>query len=76
MDFSNGGFTHFVYKDEVIRILGNSASVRSNTVYTRIVAGKAIEGTSIYTDTYVKVGNGDVYRRRVPLLGIDANIGY
>ena len=76
-DFSNGGFTHFVYKDEVIRILVNSASVRSKTVYTRIVAGKpSKEPLSIQTRMLRKVGNGDVYRRRVRLLGIDANIGY
>jgi ketosteroid isomerase-like protein len=53
-DFTSGGFTSFSYTDEAIRIHGNSALVRSKTVYTRIVDGKEVKGNSIYTDVYLK----------------------
>lgn len=53
-DFDNSGYITFSYTDEVIRIFGNMALVRSKTVYTTSIDGKTIEGSTIYTDTYVK----------------------
>ena len=52
--YSKGGFTSFSYTDESIRIFGNTALVRSRTVFTKIVDGKEVNGSSLYTDTYVK----------------------
>jgi hypothetical protein len=54
--YSKSGYTSFSYTDELIRIFGNAALVRSKTVYTKMVDGKTIQGNSIYTDTYVKEG--------------------
>ncbi|MBC7827888.1 MAG: nuclear transport factor 2 family protein [Chitinophagaceae bacterium] len=53
-DYDNSGYKTFSFTDEVIRIFGDMALVRSKTIYTKIVDGKIIEGNSIYTDTYVK----------------------
>lgn len=53
-DFDNSGYTSFTYKDEFIRIFGNVALVRAKTIYTKLVDGKAKEGYTIYTDTYLK----------------------
>lgn len=53
-DYQNGKFTSFTYTDELIRIFGNMALVRSKTVYTRETDGKVIHGNSVYTDTYIK----------------------
>ena len=53
-DYGNGNFSSFIYVDEVIRIFGDIALVRSKTVYTRVKDGKAISGNSTYTDTYIK----------------------
>ena len=53
-DYSNGKFTSFSITDEVIRIFGNMALVRSKTVYSKIKEGKEVQGHSIYTDTYIK----------------------
>src|SRR5258708_1727876 len=53
-DYPSGGFTSFGYTDEFIRFFGDVALVRSKSVYTRIKNGKAISGTSVYTDTYIK----------------------
>lgn len=53
-DFENSGYITFSYCDEVIRIFGEMALIRSKTVYTKMVDGKSVEGNSIYTDTYVK----------------------
>ena len=53
-DYSNGKFTSFSITDEVIRIFGDMALVRSKTVYTRIKGNKEVLGNSIYTDTYIK----------------------
>ncbi len=44
----------FEYKDEVIRIFGNMALVRSNTFYSRKENGNIPNEKTIYTDTYVK----------------------
>jgi hypothetical protein len=52
--YSNGGYVTFSYSDEVIRMFGNMALVRSRTNYTKMVNGKIAEGNSIYTDTYIK----------------------
>jgi Domain of unknown function (DUF4440) len=53
-DFDNSGYTSFTYADEFIRIFGNMALVRARTIYTKLVGGKAEEGFTIYTDTYLK----------------------
>jgi ketosteroid isomerase-like protein len=53
-DFDNSGYTSFTYTDEVIRIFGNTALVRARTSYNKLADGKAIEGYTIYTDTYIK----------------------
>jgi Domain of unknown function (DUF4440)/NIPSNAP len=39
-DFDNSGYTSFAYKDELIRIFGNTGSVRAKTVYTKKWMGK------------------------------------
>lgn len=52
--YKTSGYTSFSYTDEVIRIFGSTALVRSKTVYTREVDGKTVQGNSVYTDTYVK----------------------
>lgn len=44
----------FEYKNEVIRIFGNMALVRSNTYYTWLENGKLMNGKTVYTDTYIK----------------------
>ncbi|MGB8192368.1 MAG: nuclear transport factor 2 family protein [Chitinophagaceae bacterium] len=53
-DFYNSGYTSFRYTDEVIRIFGSMALVRAKTIYEKEVAGKTIEGYTIYTDTYIR----------------------
>ena len=50
--YSKSGYTSFSYTDELIRIFGNTALVRSKTVYTRTADGRSVHGNSIYTDTY------------------------
>lgn len=52
--YQHSGYTSFSYTDEVIRIFGNVALIRSKTVYTKVVSGETISGNSVYTDTYVK----------------------
>jgi len=52
--YSKNGYTSFAITDEVIRIFGNTALVRSKTVYTKTVGGTEMRGNSIYTDTYLK----------------------
>jgi ketosteroid isomerase-like protein len=53
-DYRKSALTSFSYTDEAIRIFGSTALVRSKTVYTKDVDGKAVSGNSVYTDTYVK----------------------
>jgi Domain of unknown function (DUF4440) len=53
-DFANSGYASFTYTDEFIRIFGNMALVRARTIYTKQVDGKATDGFTIYTDTYIK----------------------
>jgi len=52
--YENSHYKTLSYKDEVIRIFGNTALVRSKTVYTKEVNGRIISGNAVYTDTYVK----------------------
>lgn len=44
----------FEYKNEVIRIFGDMAMVRSNTYYSWLENGKIMNGKTVYTDTYIK----------------------
>lgn len=53
-DYPNAHFISFNYKDEVIRIFGDMALVRSKSYYTRVKNRKTMSGSSIYTDTYKK----------------------
>jgi len=48
-------YKSFVMQNELIRIIGNTALVRAETPYTYINNGKEISGTTIYTDTYIKL---------------------
>lgn len=52
--YTAAGYQSFEYTDELIRIFGNIALVRSRTNYTKLDNGKMIKGSSIYTDTYMK----------------------
>jgi hypothetical protein len=52
--YKDSGYKTFSITDEVIRIFGNMALVRSRTVYTRMKDKMTINGGTIYTDTYVK----------------------
>jgi len=53
-DYDNSGYKFFTYKDELIRIFGKVALVRSTTVFQKEVDKKMITGYTIYTDTYLK----------------------
>ena len=53
-DYQNGKFNAFSIRDEHIRIFGNMALVRSRSIFTRLLDGKEVTGTSLYTDTYIK----------------------
>lgn len=44
----------FEYKNEVIRIFGDMALVRSNTFFSWMEKGKLLHGKTVYTDTYIK----------------------
>jgi hypothetical protein len=48
-------YKSFVMQNELIRIIGNTALVRAETPYTYIDNGREISGTTIYTDTYIKL---------------------
>jgi hypothetical protein len=48
-------YKSFVMQNELIRIIGNTALVRAETPYTHIRNGEEISGTTIYTDTYIKL---------------------
>lgn len=52
--YNEAQFKSFDYTDEIIRIFGNFALVRSKTVWTKEKEGEIIKGTSVYTDTYLK----------------------
>jgi hypothetical protein len=47
------GYTTAGYKTFEFTV-GNTALVRSKTLYTKEVNGEIIKGASVYTDTYVK----------------------
>jgi hypothetical protein len=49
--YSDSEYSSFTYTDELIRIFGNMALVRSKTVYVKQSGAK---GSSVYTDTYIK----------------------
>lgn len=53
-DFQNSGVDTFSYTDEVIRIFGSTALVRSKSVFTKRIEGQLKTGYSVYTDTYIK----------------------
>jgi len=48
-------YRSFAMQNELIRIFGNTALVRAETVYTYIDNDKEISGTTAYTDTYIKL---------------------
>ena len=48
-------YRSFAMQKELIRIFGNTALVRAETVYTYFDNGKEINGTTVYTDTYIKL---------------------
>jgi hypothetical protein len=48
-------YRSFVMQNELVRVFGNTALVRAETPYTYISNGKEISGTTIYTDTYIKL---------------------
>ncbi len=52
--YENSGCISFDYGDEVIKIFGNVALVRSKTIYTKRKDGTTINGSTVYTDTYLK----------------------
>jgi hypothetical protein len=52
--YRDSGYASFEKTDEVIRIFGNTALVRSRTPYTKVDNGKTSRGASVYTDTYIK----------------------
>jgi hypothetical protein len=53
-DYDTSVYKHFDYSAEFIRIFGNTALVRAVTQYTIWKDGKAINGHTIYTDTYIR----------------------
>jgi ketosteroid isomerase-like protein len=48
------GFTYWDYRDENIKIFGNTALVHARNKYMFIRDGKETTGMSMYTDVYVK----------------------
>jgi hypothetical protein len=48
------GFKYWDYRNEDIRIFGNTALVRSQNKYTVVRDGNEMTGTSMYTDIYIK----------------------
>ncbi len=48
-------YKSFVMQNELIRMFDNTALVRAETPFTYISNGKEISGTTIYTDTYIKL---------------------
>lgn len=52
--YKDSGYTSFEKTEEVIRIFGNTALVRSKTPYTKLIDGREHTGASVYTDTYIK----------------------
>jgi ketosteroid isomerase-like protein len=52
--YTHSGYTSFSITDDNIRLFGDMALARSRTVYTKIVDGETVQGSSVYTDTYIK----------------------
>jgi hypothetical protein len=48
------GYKYWDYRDENIKLFGNTALVRSKNKYVVVRDGKEITGMSMYTDTYIK----------------------
>jgi hypothetical protein len=48
-------YKSFTMQNEMIRIFGNTALVRAETTYTILQEGKEINGSTVYTDTYLKI---------------------
>lgn len=48
------GFKYWDYRNEDIRIFGNTALVRSQNKYTVVRDGEEITRTYMYTDIYIK----------------------
>ncbi|MGZ5222443.1 MAG: nuclear transport factor 2 family protein [Chitinophagaceae bacterium] len=48
------GFKYWDYRNEDIKIFGNTALVHSQNKYIVVRDGKEITGMSMYTDTYIK----------------------
>ena len=48
-------YRSFAMQNEFIRVFGNTALVRAETIYTIVKDGKEIMGGTIYTDTYIKL---------------------
>ena len=53
--YDRSGYTSFVMQNEMIRIVGNTALVTAETPYTYMKDGKELSGTTVYTDTYIKI---------------------
>ncbi|MES2849742.1 MAG: nuclear transport factor 2 family protein [Bacteroidota bacterium] len=48
------GYVYWDYRNEEIKIFGNTALVHAQNKYVVIKDGKEMEGMSMYTDTYIK----------------------
>ena len=48
------GFTYWDYRNEDIKIFGQTALVHSQNKYVVVREGKEVRGMSMYTDTYIK----------------------
>jgi hypothetical protein len=48
------GYKYWDYRDEDIRIFGNTALIHSQNKYIFVQDGKEVTGWSMYTDTYIK----------------------
>ena len=48
-------YKSLVMQNELIRVFNNTALIRAETPYAYISNGKEISGTTIYTDTYIKL---------------------
>ena len=53
--YDSSVYKSFVMQHSVKRIIGNTALARVETPYTYLDNGNEISGTTIYTDTYVKL---------------------
>src|SRR5262249_7697738 len=48
------GYKYWDYRDEDIKLFGNTALVHARNKYVVVRDGKEITGMSMYTDTYIK----------------------